>query len=146
MTDTLTRLIKRRDRIGDALHILEMSAGYRNMLASPQNRKYEALNARIRQLEAQKNCNKSSPHEDPLVYADGYPNIGDDFDFINDPPEYSELRESYVYLQSLASRRARLMSVMLEALEAVIDRADADSLFQKQTLAQARAVISKARG
>jgi hypothetical protein len=59
MTDILTKLIKRRDRIGDALQILEMSAGYRKMMASPQNRKYEALTATIRQFEAQKNCNNS---------------------------------------------------------------------------------------
>jgi predicted phosphatase len=59
MTDTLTELIKRRDRIGDALQILEMSAGWRYMLASPQNRKYKALNAMIRQLEAQKVYNNS---------------------------------------------------------------------------------------
>lgn len=35
---------------------------------------------------------------------------------------------------------------LLEALETIIDRGDVDSIFQKQTLAQARAAIAKARG
>jgi hypothetical protein len=35
---------------------------------------------------------------------------------------------------------------LLKALEAVIDRGDAESLFQKDILAQARTAIAKARG
>jgi hypothetical protein len=42
-----------------------------------------------------------------------YPDVGEFFDFINDPPEYSELREAYIYLQSVANRNDGL----LEALE-----------------------------
>jgi hypothetical protein len=51
MTATLTKLIRKRDRMCDELQILEMSAGWRYMLASPLNKKYEALKARISELE-----------------------------------------------------------------------------------------------
>ena len=63
--------------------------------------------------------NKSPPPE--------YPDLGDFFDFINDPPEYTELREAYVNLQSIASRRAAVIVDLLVALEAVCADIELDS-------------------
>ena len=56
-----------------------------------------------------------------------YPHIGDFFDFINDPPEYTELREAYVNLRSIASRRAAVIVDLLVALEAVCADIELDS-------------------
>ena len=45
-------------------------------------------------------------------------------------------------VEKLTAQRDQLLA----ALKAIIDRGDADSLFQKQTLAQARAVIAEVEG
>jgi hypothetical protein len=49
------------------------------------------------------------------------------FDFINDPPEYTDLREAYVKLQSIASRRASVIVDLLVVLEAVCADIELDS-------------------
>ena len=62
---------------------------------------------------------KSPPQE--------YPDIGDLFDFNKNPPEYAKLREAYVNLRSLASRRAAVIVDLLVALEAVCAEIELDS-------------------
>lgn len=143
MTDTLTKLIKRRDRIGDALQILEMSAGYRNMMASPQNRKYKALNARIRQLEARKDKSPPTHTPGPWYIEDGRiygQEARDDYLICDLAPGNQGINETDEANAEFIVRACNSHYELLETLERILE-GDLMSNMEEIVLA----VIAKAR-